>query len=64
MLRAKKFALKPKFIGNKYVVVNNLIGVSESGLTRSDKSGKNSSDSVTSLHPTKRYKNVKIHALL
>lgn len=41
MLRAKKFALKPKFIGNKYVVVNNSIGVSERGLTRSDKSSKN-----------------------
>jgi hypothetical protein len=38
MLRAKKFALKPKFMGNKYVVMNNPIGVSERGLHRYDKS--------------------------
>jgi hypothetical protein len=40
MLRAKKFALKPKFIGNRYVVVNNSIGVSERELPRSDKGGR------------------------
>ena len=44
--------------------MNNSIGVSVRGLPRSDKSGKTSCESVTSVHATKRYKNVKILALL
>jgi len=56
MLRAKKFALKPKYRGNKYVVVDNTIGVTARGQPRSDKSGKNCGESVTSVLPTKGYK--------
>jgi hypothetical protein len=65
MLRAKKYALKPKYRGNKYVVVDNTIGVTTRGQPRSDKSGKNCGESVTLVLPTKRYKNnVKIHTRL
>jgi len=65
MLRTKKFALKPKYRGNKFVAVDNTIGVTARGQPRSDKSGKNFGESVTSVLPTKRYKNnVKIHTLL
>jgi len=68
MLGAKKFALKPKFMGHKYEVVNNSKGVSGRGLPRSDKSGKNTGESVTSAYPPlpkkKKDTNVNIHALL
>jgi len=60
MLGAKKFVLKPKFIGNKYVVVNNSIGVSERGLPRSDKSGKNTGESVISAYPPPQKKDTKM----
>jgi hypothetical protein len=42
MTRAKKFALKPKLRGNKYVCVNKDTGVSEKGQPLSGQSGESS----------------------
>jgi hypothetical protein len=42
MPRAKKFVLKPKFRGNKYVVLKKTTGVSERRQPHSYQSGKNS----------------------
>jgi hypothetical protein len=52
MPRTRKFAWKPKFSGNTYMVVNKTTGVSERSPLQSDKSGNTSSENITSVPPT------------